>query len=307
MKNWRIASVIVFFVSLVSLRAHADIGCNNLRMDTTTSVNFSSGSAQEIPITVRRNNTNHGCTYFIVFSRGFSSNYNRAMFKGAASYSYQLYRTFPYTDVLKDLSDVVTSSDMVSDSFPDNAGSMQNTDSYRAVLGSAGLSPVGLYMDSVTVRLYEGSLSNYVLRDTANVNISYSVTRSIDLSLVSSGSAFNANSTSMTLDFGTMYTGESRAFDIVIQTNAGYSLAFSSLNGGNMKHTSLSGATIPYLAYVNGSPVALGSSSTVVATGSGTSPSGGNRIPVSLAIGSLSNGVSGNYGDSITVSVQTTE
>jgi hypothetical protein len=228
------------------------------------------------------------------------------MFNATDAYPYQLYRSFPYVDVLKDVSDAMSNSDVIYDTFPDNSGSTQNVESYRAVLGSTSSKPVGLYWDWVTVRLFEGTLSNYVLRNAVSVGFTYSVTRSIDLSLVSTGAAFNVNSTSMTLDFGTMYQGESKGFDIVIQTNAGYSLSMSSLNGGSMKHVSAS-ASVPYSVRVNGSSFSLGSGSATVATGSGVSPSGGSRIPVALTIGSLGSSVSGDYRDSITVTVQTTE
>jgi hypothetical protein len=222
------------------------------------------------------------------------------------TFPYQLYRTFPYVDVLKDVADAMSNSDVIYNTFATDAGSTQNVESYRAVLGSSGSKPVGIYEDWVTVRLFEGTLSNYVLKGTAYVGFVYSVTRSVDLSLVPTGGAFDLNSTSMTLDFGTMYAGEAKAFDIVIETNGGYSLSMSSLNGVQMKHVSAIGS-VPYSVRVNGNAVSLGSGNATVATGSGVSPLGGNRVPVALTIGSLSNSVSGNYSDSITVTVQTTE
>lgn len=297
---------LITLLCLTSLNTYGDIGCNGLTMDTTNNTNFSSNPSQQITVNVQRNGLGHGCSYFLAFSRGAANSYNRAMFNGPDTFPYQLYRSFPYVDVLKDVSDAVSNSDVVYNTFPDSSGSTQNVESYRAVLGSSGSKPVGLYWDWVTVRLFEGTLSNYVLRNTVSVGFSYSVTRSIDLSLVSTGGRFDANSTSMTLDFGTMYTGESKAFDIVIQTNAGYSLSMSSLNGGLMKHVSASGV-VPYSIRVNGSSFSLGSGNTTVTTGSGVSPSGGSRVPVALTVGSIGNSVSGNYRDSITVTVQTTE
>jgi spore coat protein U-like protein len=299
-----LSSVLAF---ICAASAYAEVGCNGLNMQTGSSVNFNSGGAQQITVNVRRNNTNHGCDYFLTFSRGMSMNYNRQMFKGSDVAPYQLYRTFPYADVLKDLSDAVSNSDVIVSSFPDNAGSTQNVESYRAVLGNVTSIPVGLYFDTVTVRLYEGTLSGYFLRDSTTVNFQYSSTRSIDLSLVPTGGAFNASATSMSLDFGTMYTGESRAFDIVLVTNAGYSLSMNSQNSGQMKHESLSNGAVPYALTVNSSVVSLGGGNTVVARGSGVSPSGGSRVPVVVTIGALANSVSGTYRDSITITVQTTE
>ncbi|MFL5815462.1 MAG: spore coat protein U domain-containing protein [Bdellovibrionia bacterium] len=299
--------LIIMAAVLTAASAHAEVGCNGLNMQTASSVNFNSSSAQQITVNVRRNNTNHGCDYFLTFSRGMSMNYNRQMFKGSDVAPYQLYRTFPYADVLKDLSDAVTNSDIIASAFPDNAGSVQNSESYRAVLGNVSSSPVGLYFDTVTVRLYEGTLSSYFLRDTSTVNLQYSSTRSIDLSLVPTGGAFSTSATSMSLDFGTMYTGESKAFDIVLVTNAGYSLSMSSQNAGQMKHASLTSSAVPYTLTVNSTPISLGGGSTVVARGSGASPSGGSRVPVVVTIGELANSVSGTYKDSVTVTVQTTE
>jgi hypothetical protein len=307
MKSHVSRSLLLIAVFLVSLESRAANGCNGLSLQTASSVSFSANAVQQIALSVKRNNTNHGCEYFVTFSRGIASNYNRYMAKGADSAPYQLYRGFPDSDILKDLSDAVSSSDVIAGSFLDNAGSTQNVETYRAVLGNVAYLPVGFYFDLVTVRLYEGTLSSYALRDTTNVTFQYSSTRSIDLSLVSTGAAFNASATSMTLDFGTMYTGETKAFDILVATNAGYSLSMSSWNGGAMKHASLRGTFVPYSMGVNGRSVTLGNGNTVVATGSGVTPSGGSRIPVNVMIGALLSSMSGAYGDSITVTVQTTE
>jgi spore coat protein U-like protein len=258
-------------------------------------------------VSVNRTSTTHGCDYFVTFSRGNAPDYNRYMLKGSDIQAYQLYRAFPYIDVLKDFSDAVTNSDVIANSFPDHAGSMQNAESYRAVLATASYRPVGFYSDSVLVRLYEGTLSSYTLRDSTYVSFFYSSTRSIDLSLVSTGAPFDASATSRTLDFGTLYQDEALSFDIVLKTNAGYSVSMSSQNGGMMKHVSLAGNSVPYSMSVNGVAVGLGAGNEVVATGSGASSSEGTRVPVLVSIGSLSNSASGDYRDFITITVQTTQ
>jgi spore coat protein U-like protein len=296
------------FLGLGATVSYAKIGCNGLDFQTASNVNLTSNPSQQLILKVSRNNTNHGCDYFFTFSRGSSSSYaSRTMVKGSDEVPYQLYRTFPYSDVLKDLGDAVSNSDVIANTFPDDAGSQQNIESFRATLGTVTYPPVGFYMDSVVIRLYEGTLSSYVLRSSTTVLFQYSATRSIDLSLVASGAAFDQNSTSRTLDFGEMYPGETMGFDIVLKTNAGYSISMQSQNGGAMRHVSVSNGQVPYAMSVGGATVSLGSGSPNVKSGSGASPSDGIRIPVRVSVGELSNSVSGNYRDVITIAVQTTE
>jgi spore coat protein U-like protein len=121
--------------------------------------------------------------------------------------------------------------------------------------------------------------------------------------MVDTGAKFDKNDTAQTLNFGTMTSGKTLGFDIVLKHNDGYKLSLASSNSGKMKR--LNGSqTVSYILKINGSPVSFpGTSSILVATGLGKNPTGGTRLPVSVSLGNLSTAAAGNYRDVVSVTV----
>lgn len=273
--------------------------CNGLSfslVDPTWSFNSNPAPIQQIIVTKKDNSS---CDYFLTFSSGESGNYNNRLLFNSASYTlpYQLYQTFPYSNVLKDFPMAINSSDVLVGAFFTGSGTSQ-TITYRPVLRTLGEYPrVGTFADNVMVSIYEGSVVGaHTIHATQVATYNYIVEKLIDLSTVKH-----------VLNFEALSVGLVRSFDVVLKYNSGYSLKFSSANNGQMKNTAGNFAT--YSMTVNGSPINLSGSSEnpiIVSSGSGASPAGGLRLPVSTTITSAGQ-VTGFYRDIVSITVISTE
>lgn len=240
-------------------------------------------------------------------------NYNRRLTSGRDTLAYQVFVDSQLQRVLKDIPDASSKSDFLYGSFSNPANQSVTLTYYfqipPAQVTSPTLKPSGTYADSVQLRVYsdEGAAAE----DMKQINITTTVPKIIDLSLVSPGSAFNSAQTSQSLDFGTLVEGSTKTLDLRVRSNAGYSISVSSANNGSLRHSDTDVRTqVPYLLSVNGSRTNLSSSAsnpTTVGQGSGQTSMNGIGLPLSIAIGSVENAMAGKYTDSITVTVTTTE
>lgn len=90
----------------------------------------------------------------------------------------------------------------------------------------------GTYQDMVQVKLYEGDLNNFILRDSKMVLYTVLVPTSIDIKVRASGG------NSAVLDFGSLEPGEGQSFTAEVITNIPYDLSIQSENRGALKHQS---------------------------------------------------------------------
>ena len=168
----------------------------------------------------------------------------------------------------------------------------------------------GTYRDNISVSVFEGAFGSTNRADaTRNMRPQLVVQEEVMLSLVNTGANFNAQDVTQSLDFGTLQSGASSSFDLMVQSNAALQIAMSSQNDGQLKHTSQN-SIVPYVLSVNGETKSLSNSDTVpvvVASGSGSTPAGGARHAVRVEVGSINNKMSGLYQDNITVTVTTTD
>lgn len=271
---------------------------------------------QQISFSVTKTK-NPRCDYFVTFSKGGATTYaNRRMTFGANVLSYQLYKDSPLTKILKELPDATSTNDVISGSFATGANQAQ-PQSYHLdipfnLATTPTLKPSGSYTDVYVLKVYEGEFGTTTsVVASANVTLTTSMPKKVELSLVSTGGAFDPNDTTQAVDFGTLSAGAVRALDMLVRSNAGFSITFSSQNNGVLKHASPGvTTTVPYTLAVNSVPQNLGSSSAapvVVATGSGQSTLAGVVNPVQLTIGSVTDKMAGNYFDNITVTAATIE
>ena len=111
------------------------------------------------------------------------------------------------------------------------------------------------------------------------------------------------------LDFGTLETNEEMGFDLMVASNAGYRISFSSLNNGKLDNLQR-GIKLDYTVKVAGSNINLSNSSTIptlVAQGSGITGNAGTRIPVNVKIGTVNDNQWGDYQDYITITAATND
>lgn len=308
----RLGACLLAFTSMAS--AHADCGLS-LQVSNISIVWNQNFSFQAVNLVVRKSKKQE-CDYSVTFGKGSASNYERRMRNGTNELRYQLYKDSSLTQILKEVPDLTSSSDYISGSFPEEASQAQTVTYYVQIpydpAGDRRTQPSGVYTDNFTVKLYEDKNHNtfHKPEDVANVQISATIPKLLEISLVDSGAGFDASATSRTENFGNLAQGQSRSFDLLVRSNAGYKITFSSRNSSSLVRSGdpkRDRQRIPYIASVGGTRYTIGRR-TQVASGSGQTGAGGAQHPVTFIItGDPSQAFAGSYADTITVTAINTE
>lgn len=198
--------------------------------------------------------------------------------------------------------------------FNPSASTVTNTNSFYAKLGTlpAVLEP-GIYTEALVFRVAArlssppaGDWPVWPIPLSRAIQFMYQVEKELSLSIVASGGVFDPLSTAKLMSFGELETGEVRSADIIVQTNVGYRLKASSVNDGELKHSS--GAGIDYSLRVLGANVSLVGSSTSpvqVSASSSNSPALGFIVPLEVEIGAVTgNEPGGDYSDVLSISIE---
>lgn len=158
----------------------------------------------------------------------------------------------------------------------------------------------------MTLTLYAEFIfpNNFVQVDSKTISFRAQTVSSVNVSLVDAGGSFAVGDTLQTVDFDTLTSAESLAYDTIVRSNDGYSLSFQSQNIQKMKHETET-PVVPYSLTVDGGSVNLASGGNVTAaTSNGATPADGDRLPTQFTVGPLTGAEpSGNYQDIITVTV----
>lgn len=307
---------ILTFLFLICLSLEAKSACVAAQVDLATipGVTLSLSSGATTPISVNRNNTNNFCSYYVDFGGGANNlSYNpRRLRLGAGSdyVNYNIYQSSSNLTVLKVAADA-NSSEVITGSFANGSGPLSNAHSFFSQISESlgNAKPSGSYTDTVAVHEYFGSSTppSGTLDRTRNVVFTLSYPVVTRISLVSTGGVYNDNSNVQNLNFGTLSTGQSLAFDILSVSNQNYSVKFSSANNGVLKHSSVPASTVSYTLNVNATPLNLSTSQLTPVTaisGAGCcTPDGGTRTPIQVVIGTIGNQLAGPYSDTITVTI----
>ncbi len=247
-----------------------------------------------------------GTDYFITFSAGQSGSFaQRVAGDGSGNtVNYQLYDDAMSRNTLKDLTAALTTSNVLSGTFPYSGSWASHSVSYAFVIQTGQVPVAGTYTDTVTVNLYSGSFSAYTLEDTASVEFKITVDPVINVSLVSANGSFDPTSTAKTLDFGTLAQGQSQQADLLVESNARYSIGLTSTNGALLIQDPTDTSTVPYTITFGGNAVTLPAGTLVkVVTGGTATPVGGDRYPIVVTIGDVGVASPGTYQDTIAITV----
>ncbi len=127
-----------------------------------------------------------------------------------------------------------------------------------------------------------------------------------DLSLVDTNQVFVSSDATQNLDFGTLTTGESQSFDVVLKFNKGFKLSMSSVNSGRLKHATQN-EYIGYTLTLNGAPITLTPTYGQVLSQTGTlSDIAGLRLPTQVTILTVApSAPGGTYTDTVNIQVST--
>lgn len=313
--------LLVLLMLLVAGRADAVcllLGFSGL----TTTQTFSSGALEYKPF----ENTTHAqtvsfkinglvnvgtCQFFVAMRAGGSGNANaRKMTLGAGSLNYQVYTDNSMAAPVLPVTSY-SAANVLSGNFPQAVGVTQSANmSFTWTIPTEQVAKASStrYSDTVAFDLYDGipAIGLYLLKDTLNVTFQSKVESMVDLSLVGTGAGFNVNDTSEAVNFGTAATGTSRAFDVNIRSNDGYSVTMQSSNQQKLVKGGTPAANIPYSITVGGTSRNLsGGGAVAVSSGQGvTTALTGSSIPVNITLGTVATSqTAGTYQDAISVNV----
>lgn len=296
-------------VSVLSSAAQADCGlsiiASNLNLEWD--LNWTS-----LGISVQVSKTDPAaCTFGLGFSQGGAGSYTRQALNGSTPLRYQLYQDSNRSKILKTAPDITSANDVLMVTIPASGNPQVEMYYFDIPFAQATtpLVPAGVYTDSFIINAYEGSdpaLFADPPATSANVSVTITVPKMINLALVDTGGVFQETATSKSIDFGNLTTGKVSRFDMRIRTNAGYEVRVASLNNGNMKHVTGT-SLVPYSMTVNGNAADLTGTAPVLSS-TGQTGLTGLGFPVRITIGAMGNvPLSGQYRDTVTITAITTE
>lgn len=284
--------------------------CKKPGLDNIDRVIYNAGGGYDVyatnavpaAATVTVQNSTGACSYFLTVDGGRSGGPGRQMRDGANVLRYELYTSANQGNILRDVPGA-TAAEVLSGSF--GPGNQSGQHQFYLVVPAQQVVPPGIYRDTVTVTLYEGTLSGYTEVRSRNVLIEAAVAERIDLSLVDPGMAIDPSRSSRVIDFGTLIEGETSWFDLLVRSNAGYTVTIASENRGAMKILNPADpSTVPYALRVNGSAINLNSiQPATLSAAVAQTPSAGVAHSMQLIIGPIGDASAGDYQDILTLTV----
>jgi len=242
---------------------------------------FDSGNVSE---TVAVGSSKCG-SQFVTISRGNSNDpsYDRIAYDGANELHYQIYKNASPqpTKIIKDVPDLTGADSIVS------------TLKFYVTVPPQQLVEGGIYYDTVTLTLYDGSWdAPGNILETKTIQIKIVVQNYILLDPTVGSILDNLN-----LDFGELETGEIQTGLIRVISNNRYDVTLRSQNSQVMKHIiNPAGTTVPYTFDFNNSAVNLTSGTAVTVVSNAVNTSGTN-YDFDVTIGDVTNKDSGDYQD----------
>ncbi len=230
-----------------------------------------------------------------------TGSYDRQLASGGSRLNYQLYTTSGLNYVLKGPPSAMA-TEVISGSMTGGSGAVIPL-SFILYIPPNQIAPPGNYTDQVTIGIYRSYSDTRAPLDTRTITITAVVVPAAILSLVPTGSGFNG-STSQSLNFGALAQGKSLGCDLLVRKNTSCSVTLSSLNNGVMRLIpSPTADQVPYVCTVNGSPLNLATPALMTLPAAVSPSPDGNRLPISVTIGSLEDVPAGDYRDEITITI----
>jgi spore coat protein U-like protein len=272
----------------------------------------STGSTQTLTkqITVNRPANGFSCRDFhVTFSYGNSATSSRYLLNTPNQISYNLYSNLSATRIIYQYPQLTSSINALQAKFSINA--LSKTVNFYPRLPAPNLTlEGGVYSDTITAKLYDKKVGQGgALIASANFTVTFIMPKTLKISLVDSNAPFNQSDTSQLLSFGTLFTGQTKGFDLKVQTNTSYSISFSSQNNGTMKHLSLN-EFISYNMSVNGPYHSLNNTANSPLTlinSNGIGVFRDENYPIVIQVGNTTNKIAGEYRDFITIEATSLE
>ena len=283
------------------------LGGQTLRFGTTPAT--VTGTCQldtevSLPQTIQVRHKGAATSYFVTFSTGSSGSFAaRTAVNGGRVLQYQIYDNLTNRNVQKDLTASPAASEVISGSMPQSNGFQTQTGAFTVYLLPGQLPPAGIYTDTITMKLYPGTVgSPGAVQDTASFIVSITVNAALDIALVPRGAPFSIYGTSLALNLGVLAAGGTGSVDLVIRSNSLNSVTVSSQAGGVLKNVDTTDpSTVPYSLAVNGTPASLAAGVPwPIVTSAPATAFAGSRYTLTFTVGTAVWPTEGSYSDVLT-------
>ena len=310
MKKVVIAIFILIFSMVFTVFSFGAVSLTIKTVNKRVSAVYDASSDVEITETITIEHKGDATEFFLTFSTGQSGDFqNRQMTdnKVADILLYQLYDSSVTKNILKDLSGVVDVDNILTGQFAASGTKQTDTVTYVYFIPADQFVSNGNYSDDVTVTLFEGNLVSWVEHDSQSVSYEVDMEEIAEISLVQSGQPFSPFQTELLFDFGLLESGENRGGDVIIRSNAVFTLSLKSDGKGEMTNVDRSDkSTVPYEFLFDGTIVNLtGNQAVDVAVSQGPTTNEGWRYPFIVTILPYGMATEGTYEDTITVTITT--
>jgi hypothetical protein len=245
---------------------------------------------QQVAISVSKTHNGAGCTFMIGASTGAGDSYtNRTLIAPGSTtpLSFNLYVDSSGQNILENPPNAGLSNVIVG-SF-DSGHTATNTYYFYFRIPPGQFVPTGsgalTYSRTVTFHLYKGDISSptEVSSSAATFNATIPPVLSVSFGTPSFGSPVTVGTVNLnTLDF---QSSNSKSIDLYVQSNTGFRLSLTSINGGVMKYTTNRNDTsaVPYTVTVAGNLLSLAQPQ-VVSGSSAPTGTGGLDLPLTITV-----------------------
>jgi len=248
MKNRLLYSFLISILILLSIKSAAscELKLSGLN-DITTIVNHALLTKSDIGKTESDNfkviSSGEPCKFFVTFEGSQSKRFMTS--QAGDTLSYNLYDSKQGINSLQGL--LVQNTQYVLSGNTSRNHSV-NTLRYYFYSTFTNETAAGIYRDSIKINLYQGTINNYIFKDSTIVSYTVEIEPHLELLVrTSAGTGKYA-----ILDFGTIESGESQIIDLFVTGNADYDLTLTSENHGKLIHEFNSVESfVPYTVYHN--------------------------------------------------------
>lgn len=269
-----------------------------------TSITYDNDTGVEVSQKIKVNNQGTPGEFFITIDGGqYGTVHSRRVedWEGKGT-GYSIYKDQTNKVIIKDTSSATDNTEVLNGKF--TKSSQKKSLTYYIGMDKNIYPTAGYFSDTIKVTLYSGTLSNYTLVQSINIQIAIQVQNDIALSIVPKDSSFDAAKTDLTIDFGELTSGLQREADIIVKSNLNYKIDLSSSNGGSLKLVNTwSDKEVPYSLKVNNSEVNLVPWQSVTVLQGGATGSTGNRARLLFTIQDFWDVSDGDYEDTIRVTI----
>ena len=241
----------------------------------------------------------------VVFSAGDSGDVDdrtATHTNGSDKIHYNFYDSASGHHLIKDAVGFSSSDDGLVYQFPDISVPANSTKTQTKVhdfiieIPDGQYVPAGKYQDSIDISLYKDA----TLKQTVTMTVTITVEKSVKISIVDVGAAYNPSSSGYGMDFGTLSENEYLEADAVALANTPYSISTYSYYGSKMKHETVN-EYIPYTLSVDGTIISITTPMTAVpaVTNAPMTPSTGTAHRIKITISAYGWVPSGDYEDNL--------